>query len=249
MSHYVICSSVLKNSTNDKTGRIYWNVLAPIVQDNKIRAIIDNGKNVAIREYYEAATTDNTGVISTWVQTLCNTMDINCREVDADIEGMEHPFPLLAKIADQEIKEPIALVLWKRSATEEKIAGPARVLDRTQAYWEISTMNEETKKPAIQITGNTDTTIIIESSLRNSINKIQSISDEETAKTLREMRRLISQTGNEETLAQFNEFNKEIEKQDPNPAKLQSFWDSIVKISPDLSKLASEIGKIISLFS
>ena len=75
-------------------------------------------------------------------------------------------------------------------------------------------------------------TIINESLIVNSFNKVKTKLDEETSKTLLKLGKIIEQSGDASAGALLDKFNEELNKTQPEKSKLSNLWSGIVKVPP-----------------
>jgi hypothetical protein len=110
------------------------------------------------------------------------------------------------------------------------------------------------KSCTIFITGDgfkdiTGSTIINESLIKDSFNKVQSeYRNEEAGKALIEIAGFIEKSGDPAAGALFDNFNQELNKPQSEKSKLKKFWEGIEKVLPSIGTAADAVSKITSLF-
>lgn len=91
-------------------------------------------------------------------------------------------------------------------------------------------------------------TIINESHLFNSLNKVKNEYGEDASKAIEELWQTVEKSGNEEAAELFNAFNNEVAKETPSKPLLKNFWNGITAAIPTLIQSATLVEKITSLF-
>ncbi|WP_139167887.1 hypothetical protein [Bauldia litoralis] len=90
--------------------------------------------------------------------------------------------------------------------------------------------------------------IIVGSHVEGAFNKFSSKGDEERSRALSEIAAAVMQTDSQEAGEIFGEFTKEIDSDSPRKGILQTYWDGLVKIVPEIAKLSEAASKIIASF-
>jgi hypothetical protein len=90
-------------------------------------------------------------------------------------------------------------------------------------------------------------TIINDSLVVNSFNKVKTEIDEETSRTLFKAAEIIEKSGNKSAGALFDKFNTELIKPQPEKSKLSNLWNKIVDVLPSVAIVTQAILKIIGL--
>jgi hypothetical protein len=93
-----------------------------------------------------------------------------------------------------------------------------------------------------------NSTIVNESQVRESFNKISSDRDEATAQALLRIADEIERSKNQVAGALFNTFNTELQKDNRNSIVLKTLWDGIVGQLPTISSMVGVVEKITALF-
>lgn len=94
-----------------------------------------------------------------------------------------------------------------------------------------------------------DSTIINESLVVGSFNKIKGELGEDIAKALLKVAEEIEKSGNKEAADLFNGFNEELQKPNPRRTILKSLWNGIERALPTIVKLTDIVAKISKLFA
>ena len=94
-----------------------------------------------------------------------------------------------------------------------------------------------------------NSTIVNESQIRDSFNKVLSEKDKETAEALVKIAEEIEKSGNLNAAALYKSFNQELQKSHANPSILRALWDGITKELPTIKGMVEVVGKITSLFA
>lgn len=95
----------------------------------------------------------------------------------------------------------------------------------------------------------TNSTIINESEVNDSFNKIVRDHDEETANALLRVAEEVNSSSNAEAGALFNSFNEELQKDESNKTVLKTLWDGLLGQLPNISTMVGIVEKISRLFS
>jgi tetratricopeptide (TPR) repeat protein len=90
-------------------------------------------------------------------------------------------------------------------------------------------------------------TIIKDSLVENSFNKIKEGYGDDVAKALLQIAEFIEGSGNKEAGELFDSFNEEISKPQPKKSVLKSIWGGIEKALPTITTLSEAIAKLTSL--
>ena len=90
-------------------------------------------------------------------------------------------------------------------------------------------------------------TIIKDSLVENSFNKIKEGYGDDVAKALLQIAEFIEGSGNKEAGELFDSFNEEISKPQPKKSVLKSIWEKIEKALPTITTLSEAIVKLTSL--
>jgi tetratricopeptide (TPR) repeat protein len=90
-------------------------------------------------------------------------------------------------------------------------------------------------------------TIIKDSLVENSFNKIKEGYGDDVAKALLQIAEFIEGSGNKEAGGLFDSFNEEISKPQPKKSVLKSIWGGIEKALPTITTLSEAIAKLTSL--
>jgi hypothetical protein len=93
-----------------------------------------------------------------------------------------------------------------------------------------------------------NSTIYNKSTFDNSFNKVKSEHGEDVASLLNETADKINKSKNKEAAEIFDSFNEELQKEQPKKTTLKSFWDSIVRLVPEVSTIVGLAEKIIKIF-
>jgi hypothetical protein len=93
-----------------------------------------------------------------------------------------------------------------------------------------------------------NSTIINESSVQNSFNKIRVQHNEEVSNALIQIAEFIQDSGDPAAGTLFNTFTEELNKPQPDKSRLKSFWSAIEKALPTISTIAGTVAKIAPLF-
>ena len=93
-----------------------------------------------------------------------------------------------------------------------------------------------------------NSTIINESVVIDSFNKVKKKYDEEVAKALLQIGEFIEKSGDVSAGILFNKFNEELNKPQPEKGTLKKIWDGIEKTLPAIKTLADVIIKLSPLF-
>ena len=99
------------------------------------------------------------------------------------------------------------------------------------------------------IKDNVNSTIITDSIVTKSFNKLKDDLPKETVNTLLLIQEKINESNNDNAKDLFNCFNEEIQKRKPKKSILAAFWDGMLKILPDLGKFSKNMAKILSIFN
>jgi hypothetical protein len=92
-------------------------------------------------------------------------------------------------------------------------------------------------------------TIINDSLIIGSFNKVRGELGEDIAKALLKAAEEIEKSGNKEAADLFNGFNEELQKPNPRKTILKSLWNGIERASPTIAKLTDIVTKISKLFA
>lgn len=92
-------------------------------------------------------------------------------------------------------------------------------------------------------------TIIVDSLLSNSLNRIKEQNDEAAAAALKSIAELVSKANRPDANALLNTFNEEIVKPAPNKDLLRGLWNGLVTTLPEVAKLGDAAAKISVLFN
>lgn len=91
-------------------------------------------------------------------------------------------------------------------------------------------------------------TIINRGLVENSFNTVSHKFDQETAKAIKNLAEIVNKSGNKAAAELFDEFNKELVKNEPRKSMLRSLWDGIKRELPavkDLVEVAAKIAAIV----
>ena len=91
--------------------------------------------------------------------------------------------------------------------------------------------------------------IVNESLMLKSYNKISKLKDENMAKALLEIAKVIDHSGDKEAGALFESFNEHLQENAPNSTVLKTLWNGIVERLPTISNMVDTVTKISALFS
>lgn len=119
-------------------------------------------------------------------------------------------------------------------------------IDTLVKYKEV--LNIEVKVMGDNFSNNSNTTIINKSRVENAFNKIKNNHDEDTAKVLATIASLVEDSNNKEAGEAFDDFNEELNKDEPKKSKLNAFWSQLNTLLPVVSTtvgIADKIAKII----
>jgi len=94
-----------------------------------------------------------------------------------------------------------------------------------------------------------DSTIINDSLVVGSFNKIKGELGEDIAKALLRVAEEIEKSGNKEAADLFNGFNEELKKPNPRKTILKSLWNGIERTLPTIVKITDIVAKISKLFA
>jgi hypothetical protein len=92
-----------------------------------------------------------------------------------------------------------------------------------------------------------NSTIITDSVVVNSFNKIKENYGDDVANALLQIAKFIEKSGNKEAGELFDTFNEEINKAQPKKSVLKSLWDGIAKVLPAITTLSEAIAKLKSV--
>jgi hypothetical protein len=92
-------------------------------------------------------------------------------------------------------------------------------------------------------------TIVVDSIVKNSFNRVKEAHSEEIARALLEIADYVNRSGNKDAGVLFNTFGEELSKSAPRKPVLRTIWNGILEVLPDVSKLAEAVTKIGTLFS
>jgi hypothetical protein len=93
-----------------------------------------------------------------------------------------------------------------------------------------------------------NSTIINKSKVENAFNKIKNNHDEHTAAALVTIANFVEGSNNKEAGEAFDDFNEELNKEEPKKSKLSAFWNQLSVLLPVISTtvgIADKIAKII----
>jgi hypothetical protein len=93
-----------------------------------------------------------------------------------------------------------------------------------------------------------NSTIVNRSLVERSFNKVKSEADEETAKVLLEIAKVVADSGNKEAGEILDQFNEELAKPEPRKTLLKRSWDGLVQVLPTVTTVAGAAGAIAKLF-
>ena len=91
-------------------------------------------------------------------------------------------------------------------------------------------------------------TIINDSIVKDSFNKVEKEHGEEVAKALLQIGEFIEKFGDLSAGILFDKFNEELNKNQPEKATLKKIWDGIEKTLPTIATISEVIAKIAPLF-
>ena len=108
--------------------------------------------------------------------------------------------------------------------------------EQSSEYPETTTLHHLTHQTINIIGGNYfeshNATIINDSLVVNSFNKVKTKIDEETSRTLFKAAEIIEKSGNKSAGALFDKFNTELIKPQPEKSKLSNLWNKTVEVPP-----------------
>jgi len=95
--------------------------------------------------------------------------------------------------------------------------------------------------------GISNSTIVNQSLVERSFNKVKSETGEETAKILLEVAKLVAASGNKEAGDLLDQFNEELAKPAPRKSLLKRSWEGLLQVLPGVAKVADAAKAIAKL--
>ena len=95
----------------------------------------------------------------------------------------------------------------------------------------------------------TSATIINRSLVQNAMNRVRANTGDDVAETLKEIADAVEASENKNTAAFFDQFNEELQKQEPRKTLLRVSWDNLVQALPTIGAIAGAAGAIAKLFA
>jgi hypothetical protein len=92
-----------------------------------------------------------------------------------------------------------------------------------------------------------NSTIVNRSFVENAFNKVNN-QDQEAAKALLEVSKLVAKSGNKEAGELLDQFNEELAKPEPRKSLLKRSWDGLVLLLPTIKEVAGAAAAIAKLF-
>ena len=93
-----------------------------------------------------------------------------------------------------------------------------------------------------------NSTIVNDSFVENSFNKIKSDFDEQTANAFKKIAKEIITSKNQEAEDNFKAFSKELEESEPKKFVLKSLWKDVADALPSILQMTDVVSKITKLF-
>lgn len=120
-------------------------------------------------------------------------------------------------------------------------------IDKLLKYKEV--LNLEVKIMGDNFSNITNSTIINRSNVENAFNKVKGSHDEETAKALMTIAKMIEESNNTEAGEVFDDFNEELNKDEPKKSKLNAFWNQLNGLLPSISNAVDIVEKVTALIA
>lgn len=120
-------------------------------------------------------------------------------------------------------------------------------IDKLIKYKEL--LNIEVKVMGDNFSNITNSTIINRSYVENAFNKVKGSHDEETAMALATITKLIEESNNTEAGEVFDDFNEELNKDEPKKSRLNAFWNQLNGLLPSISSAVGVVEKITAIIA
>jgi hypothetical protein len=152
------------------------------------------------------------------------------------------------------IVESKKLIVWTKQDWLDHIAEYNErmiVLDRVDARQEIEGLLSNSSGGHevvynLNIKNLKDSPIIVGSHVEGAFNKLSTRGGSESQEALSEIGNVVMHSGNRGAGEIFDEFTREIDSDKPRKGVLQTYWDGLVKVLPDIARLSAAAAKIIS---
>ena len=92
-------------------------------------------------------------------------------------------------------------------------------------------------------------TIINRATVESSFNALKEAKDAETAQALLKVAEKVEASKNPAAGMIFDHFSQGIAKPSPDKSSVKSYWDSLVKLVPDIASMGASVAKIVALFA
>jgi len=92
-------------------------------------------------------------------------------------------------------------------------------------------------------------TIVNRSTVESSFNALKDTKDRESAEALLRVAEKVEASKNPAAGMIFDHFSQGVSKPDPDKTTMKGYWDSLVKLVPDIASMGASVAKIVSLFS
>jgi hypothetical protein len=256
MPVFSICSTFIANAGNEPFFLL--NVLYRFAQENPLRIAIDRPAARAISLYEKACIGRQGQEVRRWLKFLGRNPSKHFEFIDADVMNLDER-RLFVEIASLTIHQR-CVICWSLQdyASVETSQHGVELIDRDEAVHRVHAHDAKRYAPETKsakgttmtnvFVGNSGT-IIVDSLLSNSLNRIKEQNDEAAAAALKSIAELVSKANRPDANALLNTFNEEIVKPAPNKDLLRGLWNGLVTTLPEVAKLGDAAAKISVLFN
>jgi hypothetical protein len=100
-----------------------------------------------------------------------------------------------------------------------------------------------------QITAGAGAVVINRAIVQNALNKVKERTGDDAARLLEQISRYVEESRNPKAVEMWEGFNKQLTDDPSKKTMLQSIWDGLVRVLPQVGSIATAAGGIAKLFA
>jgi hypothetical protein len=258
MSVFAVCSHFIENCHGDKDFLI--DVLYRFIQVNPLRVSIDAPGGQALALYEDAIKKTRSQDLKKWLRLLGRASSKNVEFITIESSNLSQG-ELFVEIARSTLTQQCVIV-WSLQDYKGNDTSGVELIERHDASDRVrqfdkrssSSQAPEVKSAEGKImiqnyfSGIQGSTIVVDSLVEKSFNKLKSERSEEVAHALLQIANYVNKSNKPDAGAILNSFNEEIAKPEPQKPVLKSLWRGLLEILPDITTMAEAVSKVTSIF-